>query len=78
MICGRTAAMMVTMLIPASGYAANPFLNTPDDKPVSAKFRRTEWSDDIGDKDIPLTASAVTTHLANIPRGAISKSNLWI
>ncbi len=65
--------MMVTMLIPASGYAANPFLNTPDDKPVSAKFRRTEWSDDIGDKDIPLTASAVTTHLANIPRGAIFK-----
>jgi hypothetical protein len=42
MICGRTAATMMTMLIPVSGYAANPFLNTPDDTPVSAKFRGTE------------------------------------
>ena len=64
---------MVTMLIPASGYAADPFLNTPDDNPVSAKFRGTEWSRDIGDKDIHLTASAVITHLANIPWGAIFK-----
>jgi hypothetical protein len=68
--------MMMTMLIPASGYATNPFLNTPDDNPVSAKFRATEWSGDIGDKDIPVTGSAVITHLANIPR--FSKSNLWI
>ena len=38
MIWGQTAAMMMTMLIPVSGYAANPFLDTPDDKPISAKF----------------------------------------
>src|SRR5437762_1301066 len=37
MIHGRTAAMMVTMLIPASGYASNPSLNTLDDKPLQFK-----------------------------------------
>src|SRR5260370_11939095 len=74
MICGRTAAMMMmTMLIPASGYAANPFLDTPDSKPVSAKFRGTEWSDDIGQQDIPLTARVVTTRMAKMPWGAIFK-----
>jgi hypothetical protein len=45
--------MMMTMLIPISGYAANLFLDTPDDKPVSAKFSGTEWSDDIGQQGIP-------------------------
>jgi len=45
MIARRVAAMMMMMLllllllIPASEYAANPFLNTSDDKPVSAEFR---------------------------------------
>ena len=61
------------MLIPASGYAANPFLNTPDDKPVAAKSRGTEWSDDIGKQDIPLTARVLTTRIAKMPWGAIFK-----
>ena len=65
--------MMMTILIPASGYAINPFLDTPDDKPVSAKFRGTEWSDDIGKNEIPLTARVVTTRLATMPWGAIFK-----
>src|SRR4029434_1759135 len=73
MICGRTAAMMMTTLIPVSGYAANPFLNTPDDKPVSAKFRGAEWNDDIEEHDIPLTATVVTTRTARMPWGAIFK-----
>src|SRR2546430_8538973 len=71
MICGRTMAMM--MMIPVSGYAANPFLDTPDDKVVSAKFRGTEWSGDIGEQDIPLTARVVTTRMAKITWGAIFK-----
>jgi len=65
--------MMMTMLIPVSGCAANPFLNTPDDTPDSAKFRGTEWSDDIGEQDIPLTARVVTTRIAKMPWGAIFK-----
>jgi hypothetical protein len=73
MIWGRTAAMMITMLIPVSGYAANPFLDTPDDKPVSANFRGTEWTDDIGEKDIALTAREVTTPIAKMPWGGIFK-----
>jgi hypothetical protein len=64
--------MMMT-LFPVLGYAANPFLDTPDDKPVAAKFRGTEWSDDIGEQDIPLTARAVTTRIAKMPWGAIFK-----
>ena len=65
--------MMMTMLIPVSGYAANPFLNTPDDKPVSAKFRGAEWNDAIEEHDIPLTATVVTTRIAKMPWGAIFK-----
>jgi hypothetical protein len=75
MIWQRTAAMMMMMLlfIPVSGYAANPFLDTPADKPVSAKFRGTEWGDDIGEQEIPLTARVVTTRIAKMPWGAIFK-----
>ena len=73
MIWGQTAAMMMTTLIPVLGYAANPFLNTPNDMPVSAKFRGTEWSDDIGEQDIALTARVVTTRLARMSWGAIFK-----
>ena len=64
---------MVMCLFPVLGYATNPFLDTPDDQPVSAKFRGTEWSDDIGEKDIPLTATVVTTRIAKMPWGAIFK-----
>jgi hypothetical protein len=73
MICGRTVAMMMTMLIPVSGYAANPFLDTPDDKPVAANFRGTEWSDNISEGEIPLTARVITTRVAKMPWGAIFK-----
>jgi hypothetical protein len=77
MIGTRMAAvMMMTMLIPVSGYAANLFLNTPDDKPVSAKFRGAEWGDDIEEHDIPLTARVVTTRIAKMPWGAIFKIEL--
>src|SRR5262249_50727645 len=69
----RTAAMMMTMLIPVSGYAANSFLDTPADKPVSDNFRGSEWSDDIGEQEIPLTARVVTTRIAKMPWGAIFK-----
>ena len=64
---------MMTMLIPVSGYAANPFLDTPADERVSAKFRGTEWGDDIGEQEIPLTARVVTTRIAKMPWGAIFK-----
>jgi len=71
MICGRTTAMM--MMIPVSGYAANPFLDTPDDKPVAANFRGSEWSDNISEGEIPLTARVITTRVAKMPWGAIFK-----
>jgi len=61
------------MLTLASVYPANPFLDAKDDKPVSAKFRGTEWSDDIGEEDIPLTARAVTTRIAKMLWGSIFK-----
>ena len=36
-------------------------------------FRGTEWSDDIGEQDIPLTARVVTTRMAEMPWGSIFK-----
>lgn len=73
MIRGRTAAMMMAMLVPVSGYAANPFLQAKYDTPVSVKFRGTEWGDEIGRDEIPLTARLVTTRIAKMPWGAIYK-----
>jgi hypothetical protein len=63
----------MSTLLPVSVYAANPFLNAQDDKPVSAKFRGTEWSEEIRQEEIPLTARVVTTRIAKMPWGAIFK-----
>ena len=63
----------MVILFSVSTYAANPFLDAPNDQPVFAKFRGMEWSDDIGQQDIPLTARAVTTRMAKMPWGAIFK-----
>jgi hypothetical protein len=61
----------MAILLSVSAYAANPFLDAPNDQPVSAKFRGTEWSDDIEEEDIPLTARVVTTRIAKTVWGAI-------
>ena len=65
--------MAMAILLPASVYAANPFLDAKDDKPVSAKFRGTEWSNDTSNQEIPLRARVITTRLAKMPWGAIFK-----
>jgi hypothetical protein len=69
----RIATITVSILLTASAQAANPFLDASDDKPVSAKFRGTEWGDEIQQEEIPLTARVVTTRLAKMPWGAIFK-----
>src|SRR5207248_5625460 len=65
--------MTMSIFLSVSVHAANPFLDAPDDKPVSAKFRGTEWSDEIQEEEIPLTARVVTTRVAKMPWGAIFK-----
>jgi hypothetical protein len=71
------AVMTVMSLFPVLGYAANPFLDEPDNKPVSANFRGREWNDNFQEQDIPheipLTARVVTTRIAKMPWGAIFK-----
>ena len=63
----------MSTLLPVCVYAANPFLDAPSDKPVSAKFQGTEWGDEIQQDEIPLTARIVTTRVAKMPWGAIFK-----
>lgn len=60
-------------LFPAGALAVNPFLAAADDKPVFAKFRGTEWNDEHGTKEFPLTAKVVTTRIAQAPWGVIFK-----
>lgn len=62
-----------SMLVVAAAFAANPFLEAKDDKPVSAEFRGTEWNDEYTDGDIPLSARVVTTRIASMSWGAIFK-----
>jgi hypothetical protein len=69
----RIAVITMSILLAVSAFAANPFLEAKDDKPVSAKFRGTEWGDEIGQKEIPLSARVVTTCMAKMPWGAIFK-----
>ena len=69
----RIATVMISILLPSFTHAANPFLDAPSDKPVSAKFRGTEWGDEIRQDEIPLTARVVTTRLAKMLWGAIFK-----
>ena len=69
----RIATTSIAILLGVSAHAANPFLNAKDDKPVSSKFRGSEWNDDMGPEEIPLSARLVTTRLATMPWGAIFK-----
>src|SRR5437773_2613679 len=69
----QIAVTTASMVKPVLVYAANAFLEAKDDKPVSAKFRGTEWGDEIEQGEIPLTARVVTTRMANMPWGAIFK-----
>jgi hypothetical protein len=73
MKCTRLTITTMTILFFVSAYAANPFLDAPNDKPTPVNFRGTEWSDDIGEEDIPLTAQVVTTRIAQMAWGAIFK-----
>src|SRR6202162_2425020 len=63
----------VSVFFSAQVFAANPFLDAKDDKPVSANFRGTEWNDENIDGEIPLTARVVTSRIATMPWGAIFK-----
>jgi hypothetical protein len=69
----RIATMALSILVPVVAFAANPFLDAKDDKPVSAKFRGTEWGDEIQGDEILLTARVVTTRVAKTAWGAIFK-----
>jgi len=69
----RIATVTLLVLLPVSAYPANPFLDAPDDKPLSAKFRGTEWGDEIQQEEIPLTARGITTRVAKMQWGAIFK-----
>ena len=70
-LCMTAIAMSFVASVCAD--AANPFLDAAADKPMSAKFRGTEWGDEIQQGEIPLTAQVVTTRLARMPWGAIFK-----
>jgi hypothetical protein len=70
---GWIATLTTSVFLPVCVYAANPFLDAPDDNPVSAKFRGTEWGNQIDQEEIPLTARVVTTRMAKMPWGAIFK-----
>ena len=68
------AALLVTQSV-TGALAANPFLDAPDDQPISATFRGTEWSDKFEEEDeqIRLTATVITKRIAKMPWGAIFK-----
>ncbi len=69
----RVGIVAISILLTVSACSANPFLDAPDDKPASAKFRGAEWSDDIQEEEMPLTARVATTRMAKMSWGEIFK-----
>jgi len=69
----RVGIVAISILLIVSAYSANPFLDASDDKPVSAKFRGTEWGDNIQQEKMLLTARVVTSRIAKMQWGAIFK-----
>src|SRR2546421_9471288 len=69
----RQQIAIMSILFAASAFAANPFLDAKDDKPVSANFRGTEWNDENIQGEIPLTARLITTRIAQVSWGSIFK-----
>ena len=69
----QIAVTTASMVMPVLVYAANPFLEAKDDKPVSATFRGTEWGDEIEQDEIPLTMQVVTTRVSKMAWGAVFK-----
>ena len=61
------------ILFSVAAYAANPFLDAKDDKPVSIKFQGSQWGDELEEEEIPLTMAVITTRLAKMLWGAIFK-----
>ena len=74
----RQQIAIMSILLVAPAFAANPFLDAKDDKPVSANFRGTEWNDENIQGEIPLTARVITTRIAQMAWGESSRSNLSI
>jgi tetratricopeptide (TPR) repeat protein len=81
---GRSATPMSTklflsMVLVCAGagvaVAANPYLNAPADKPVSAQFagKALTIKDGAVQAESPISARAVTTRVASMPWGAIFK-----
>ena len=65
--------MMMSILFVAPAFAANPFLDAKDDMPVSVNFRGKEWNDEYINGEVPLTAKTVTTRIASMAWGAITR-----
>jgi hypothetical protein len=65
--------LTMSILFVAPAFAANPFLDAKDDRPVSANFRGMEWNDENIQGEIPLTARMITTRIASMSWGAIFK-----
>jgi hypothetical protein len=65
--------VVMSIFLAVSAFATNPFLDAKDDKPVSANFKGTEWSDENTNGEIPFSARVVTTRIARMSWGAIFK-----
>jgi len=56
--------LTLSILFVTPAFAANPFLDAKDDRPVSANFRGTEWNDENIQGEIPLSDECIylTSH----------------
>ena len=69
----QIAIAILSSLLAAPAFAANPFLDAKNDKPIFANFRGTEWNDENIEGEIPLTARVITTRTAQMSWGAVFK-----
>lgn len=63
----------ISLSLAAPAFAANPYLDAKDDKPISVDVRGTEWNDEYTNGTIALTMRMTTTRIARMAWGAIFK-----
>lgn len=64
---GLLAVLLLGSFDPLSASAQNPYLTAKDDKAAVANFRGSEWGDEVGAKERPISARVTTTRVAALP-----------
>ncbi len=68
---GMALFLVLSVFARSSSFAKNPFLSASGDDRALATFSGTEWGDELGPKDLPLSARVVTVRREKLTWGEV-------